>query len=75
MHSTSIRARRIAAGIPGNLLCAKLGIQRSKLSDIEKGYVQPSRDEQQRIEQALDELTRAKNELLKVAAKLGWPMN
>ena len=75
MQITSIRTRRIAAGIHGSLLCAKLGIQRSKLSDIEKGYVQPSKDEQQRIEQALDELTRAKNEVLKTATKVGWPMN
>ena len=75
MKNTEIRRRRIAAGIPGTALCAKLGLQRSRLSDIENGYVQPSTDEWRRIEGALDELIKAKQAVLDVATEVGWPMH
>ena len=70
---SELRAKRIAAGIAGALVCAKAGIARSRLSDIERGYVAPSGVEIARIDLALDDLTRAKRKIAAVAAEEGWP--
>lgn len=73
MQATNIRAKRNAAGIAGSLICVKAGIPRSRLSDIERGYVTASEDEVARIDAALDELTRAKRKMAALAAAEGWP--
>jgi transcriptional regulator with XRE-family HTH domain len=70
---TEIRAKRTAAGIAGVLVCAKAGIARSRLSDIERGYVKPPADEIARSANALDDLTRAKRKIAALAAEEGWP--
>ncbi len=43
MDVAQLKRRRLAAAIPGNLLCGRAGISRTRLSDIERGYVSPSR--------------------------------
>jgi transcriptional regulator with XRE-family HTH domain len=68
-----LRGKRNAAGIAGSLVCKKAGIARSRLSDIERGYVVPSQVEIARLSVALDELTLAKQKIAAVAAEEGWP--
>jgi transcriptional regulator with XRE-family HTH domain len=72
-QAESFKAKRAAAGIAGNILCKKLGIARSRLSDIERGYVVASPAELARMENALDELIRTKSVIDQVATSLGWP--
>ncbi len=72
---TSLKAKRNAAGIAGHVLCKKLAIARSRLSDIERGYVAPTTQDLARIDAALDDLIRAKSVLQKTAAALGWPLS
>ncbi len=75
MNGRELRRKRMAAGIPGRLLCGKVGIDRSKLSDIERAYVKPSIEEGIRINRAIDDLIKAKEEVAKVAAAVGWPLS
>jgi transcriptional regulator with XRE-family HTH domain len=72
--STTLKARRTAAGIAGNILCKKLGMARSRLSDIERGFVTASPEELDRIDAALDSLIQTKAIIQKTAAALGWPL-
>jgi predicted transcriptional regulator len=74
MSGIEVRNRRLKIGIPGHLLCRRAGIGRSRLSDIERGYVQPSEGEIDRIDRALEELSRAKEKLKAAAAECGWPV-
>ncbi len=69
----TIKAKRNAAGIAGSIICKKIGLARSRLSDIERGYVTPSPEELARIAAALDELIDAKSILDRIAASVGWP--
>jgi predicted transcriptional regulator len=71
---SDLKAKRLAAGISGSVLCAKAKLSRSRLSLIERGYVCPASDEFTRIEAALDELVHAKSIIEKVAASVGWPV-
>jgi transcriptional regulator with XRE-family HTH domain len=73
--AATIKAKRTAAGIAGNILCKKLGIARSRLSDIERGYVAASDPELARIDAALEDLIRAQFVIRKTAAALGWPVS
>jgi transcriptional regulator with XRE-family HTH domain len=68
-----LRAKRTAAGIVGIVLSRKAGMARSRLSDIERGYVTPSPDELARLDAVLDQLIEAKSVLRRTAASLGWP--
>jgi predicted transcriptional regulator len=70
---SQIRERRVRAGIPGGLVCRKAGIVRSRLSDIERGYVTPRADEIQRLTDALEELIAGKSVIEAAAAEIGWP--
>ena len=72
---TQIRAKRNAAGIVGLVLCLRAGIARSRLSDIERGYVTPTDDEISRIDAALEDLVRAKAKVAATAAAEGWPVS
>jgi ribosome-binding protein aMBF1 (putative translation factor) len=73
ISGTTIKSKRIAAGIAGHVLCKKIPAHRSRLSDIERGYVTPTPEELARIDSALDELIKAKSVLRQTAAALGWP--
>ena len=74
MDGKGLRARRVAAGISGALLSLKSGISRSRLSDVERGYVELNAEESSRIEKALDGLIEARQKVEQVAAQVGWPM-
>ena len=74
MSPTQLRDLRVAARIPGRLVCTRAHIDRSRLSDIERGYVKPTDEELRRLAQALDELVRARKEVSAVADVVGWPM-
>ena len=63
----------LIAGITGGVLCRKAGIDRSRLSQIERGYIQPSEEEFRRIGDALEGLLLAKKQLVAAAVKVGWP--
>ena len=73
MRSLQFRQLRIEARIPGALVCARSGMSRSRLSDIERRYVQPSEEELARIEHALNSLIAAKDQVKATAAAVGWP--
>ena len=45
IDGVKLKSKRAAAGIPGNLLCKRIGIARSRLSDIERGYLTASPEE------------------------------
>jgi transcriptional regulator with XRE-family HTH domain len=70
----TIKSKRIAAGIAGHVLCKKLAIARSRLSDLERGYVTATPEEFARIDAALDDLIRTKGVIQQTAAALGWPV-
>ena len=74
MTIRELQERRRVAGIPGRLLCERAGVDRGRLSEIERGYVTPSQDEIARLEAALDELLRARERVAEVASRVGWPM-
>lgn len=73
MTGCEIRRRRVSAGIAGDVLCRKAAIGRTRLSSIERGYIQASQAELMRITQALEALSVAKQRLIAVAEELGWP--
>jgi transcriptional regulator with XRE-family HTH domain len=74
MIGSELRAKRQMFGLAGSLICKQTGIKRSRLSDIERGYVQPSDTELAQIDRALDELIRAKKEVASTAERVGWPV-
>jgi transcriptional regulator with XRE-family HTH domain len=74
IEAATIKAKRSAAGISGGLLCRKVGIARSRLSDIERGYVTAQPEELARIDLALVQLIEAKRVIEKVASSMGWPV-
>jgi hypothetical protein len=63
----------LASGISGSVLCAKVGLSRSRLSLIERGYLCPASEELARINAALDHLIQAKSLIDLVAISVGWP--
>jgi transcriptional regulator with XRE-family HTH domain len=70
---SDLKTKRVVAGISGSVLCAKAGLSRSRLSLIERGYVNPAPEELARINTALDQLIEAKSVIERVAASVGWP--
>jgi hypothetical protein len=70
-----LRRRRLAAGIPGRLVCVHARVDRSRLSDIEREYVNPSAAEVARLEDAIEQLATAKQKLIAMAEKCGWPIS
>ena len=72
--ANALRSKRVAAEIPATLLAMKARINRSRLSGIERAYVQPTDEELQRLTSALDQLIDAKAAIQKTAAAVGWPL-
>jgi transcriptional regulator with XRE-family HTH domain len=71
MTARQLRAKRAAAGIPGQAVCQVVGISRAKLSDIELEYVSASPDELRRIDDAIEQILRTRQDLAKLAADAG----
>jgi transcriptional regulator with XRE-family HTH domain len=74
LAATELKQKRLTAGLPGRLVCVRAGVDRSRLSDIERGYLRPSTAELMRINRAIDELIEAKRKVAKAAAEYGWPL-
>jgi transcriptional regulator with XRE-family HTH domain len=74
MNGQELRLKRVGARISGRLLCQRAALDRSRLSDIERGYVQPSPDELALISKALEELIKARERVVQFARECGWPI-
>jgi len=73
MTIQELRQRRHLARIPGRLICIKADISRTRLSELECGYVQPSDAELNRLAAALEELIKAREKMAELALEYGWP--
>jgi len=71
MTAKNIRAKRAAAGIPGYAVCKLARISRAKLSDIERGNVNATPEDLQRIGSAIDQILRTRQHLAKLATEAG----
>ena len=74
MAGKELRKKRVQADIPAVLVSARAGIDRARLSAIERGYVEPSQLELSRLTSTLDELIQAREKVVAVAAEVGWPL-
>jgi transcriptional regulator with XRE-family HTH domain len=74
MTANELRSKRIAAEISATVLAANAKVNRSRLSNIERGYVQATQQELERLSTALDALIKAKTVVDRVAASVGWPV-
>ncbi len=70
----TIKAKRVAAGIPGQLLCSRAGFSRSRLSAIERGYFTPPSQDLAHVDAILERLIQAKAIIDQVATSIGWPV-
>jgi transcriptional regulator with XRE-family HTH domain len=73
MTVKELRSKRLAAEIPATLLAVKAKVNRSRLSNLECGYLRPTEEELHRLNTALDHLILAKSAIDRVADSLGWP--
>jgi predicted transcriptional regulator len=74
MTLTDLRSKRIAADISTTVLAVNAKINRTRLSHIERGYVQPTEQELQRLTAALETLIKTKSSVDHFAASVGWPV-
>jgi transcriptional regulator with XRE-family HTH domain len=74
MTANELRSKRVAAEISASLLAATAKVNRTRLSQIERGYIQPTDDEIRRLEAALQRLIRAKAAIQEAASTHGWPL-
>jgi|ERR1700722_4662122 hypothetical protein len=74
MTIKELRSKRVAAEIPASLHAARSGINRSRLSAMERGYIQPSEEEMTRLITSLEDLLRAKAVIQQAEASVGWQL-
>ena len=74
MQGHQLRQRRLVNNIPGLVVCGRAGVSRTRLSDIEREYVQPRQEELARLNGALDELIAARQKVAAVAEAVGYPL-
>jgi hypothetical protein len=67
----NLRTKRVTAGIPGQPVCQVAGISRAKLSDIEREYVVATPEELRRIDAAIDQIVRTKQDVARLATEAG----
>ena len=75
LSPSQLKAARAALGIPGTVLARQARICRTRLSDLERGHVEPTPEECQRLSEAMASLTKAKERVALVAAEVGWPLS
>jgi ribosome-binding protein aMBF1 (putative translation factor) len=75
MSNQELKTKRVMEGIPARLLAARSRVAVSRLSDIERGYCQPSEHEAKRLEETLNKLIAARHEVEAVAERVGWPVS
>jgi transcriptional regulator with XRE-family HTH domain len=68
-----LRSKRIAAEISATLLATRAKVSRAHLSNIERGYAQPTTAELQQLTDALQCLIDAKAVIRETAHSVGWP--
>jgi transcriptional regulator with XRE-family HTH domain len=71
MTGSEIRSKRMSEGIPGAIVCARAGMGRNRLSDIERDYVIASDDELARLDSAIEQIISSRQKLGKLA-KDAW---
>jgi predicted transcriptional regulator len=71
LNAGDLKVKRMSADIPGSVVCQKAGLHRSRLSDIERGVVTPRSDELRRIDAAISEIVKAKQQLTRLASEAG----
>ena len=69
----TLRSKRAAAGISGEVVAMRVPIDRGRLSRIERGLLVASPEELQRIDSVIRDLAEAKNEIERFAVSKGWP--
>jgi transcriptional regulator with XRE-family HTH domain len=74
MTGKALRAKRAAAGIAGHAICARAGLLRSRLSDIENGHVTATADEIERIVAAIDGIVQARERVESLATAEGFSL-
>ena len=74
MTIQELRSKRVAAEIPATLLATKARVNRSRLSNLECGHIQPTAEELQRLHTSLEQLIQAKAIIQQAAASVGWPL-
>jgi transcriptional regulator with XRE-family HTH domain len=74
MTGKDLRHKRTAAGISGDVVSRNIGIERSRLCQIEKEYLTPKKEEIDRIASALENLIAAKEKINEFAKEHGWPV-
>jgi hypothetical protein len=55
------------------MVSVKSGVCRSRLSDIERGYITPREEEVTRVTAAIDSLIEARRAMERTATEVGWP--
>lgn len=70
---TELRSRRLEGRISGEVLCKLAGFPRNRLSQLERGYIQPRDGDVLLLSVTLDRLIEAKRRVEAYAAKVGWP--
>ena len=74
MNGQELRRLRTAGEIPGRAVSNRAGISAGRLSEVERGLVEPAPDELARIWRAIDELVTAREKVAAVAEEVGWPL-
>ena len=74
MVGRELRRKRVNADIPATLVSARAGIDRARVSAIERGYVEATPEEEARLVATLDQLIAARERVAAVAEEVGWPL-
>ena len=61
MNAQKLRCARVAAEISASMLAAKARVNRTRLSHIENGYIQPNQEELERLNHALGQFVSTPN--------------
>jgi transcriptional regulator with XRE-family HTH domain len=74
MTGEQMRADREKAGVTLDVVSLRAGVERTRLSRIERGLTQPTAGEAERLAEALEDLVGAREKVAAVAAEVGWPL-
>jgi predicted transcriptional regulator len=72
MTGEDLRQKRRQGDVPGEMVCRRAGISRSRLSAIERGHITPSSDEARRLAAAIEELAAVRKRIVRFASRLGF---
>ena len=70
----TLRSKRIGAEIQAEVVALRAGIDRARLSRIERGRITASPEELGRIDTAIESLICAKRQIEDCASRVGWPV-